>query len=465
MNLTLESLTRECDRLKASGRLNEALALHRQAVRQFPSSGIALHNLAALLGDLGEPVEAAQVAARALKTGLDAPETWLVLARAHLACGDLDAAHQAYLQVLHRRPNELQAQFEAAQLIWMRTGDHLAALSALEAALCRRDANPLLSFVKAQALEFMGDVPAALSTLAALTARPDCAAHLLAYAAHLSAEAGDAASAIAYAERSVRTAPSEQGALESLARARLCAGDASGAEQILLPLVERGAANQHVLATLAVAWRMRGDARYRTLYDYDRFVQAQRLSVPPGWSNLQSYVAALAAELKAAHPFRTHPFGHSVRDGSQLPDVLRRSSPAIAAFAQALSGPLEAYLQRVGHGGGPLPGRNTGRASMAGSWSVWLRPGGYHVDHVHHEGWISSACYIELPAAVGAGGRAGWLRFGRPGLALPENLPAEHWIQPEPGLVVLFPSYMWHGTEPFGGDEPRLTIAFDLVPA
>lgn len=216
---------------------------------------------------------------------------------------------------------------------------------------------------------------------------------------------------------------------------------------------------------LAVTWRLTGDPRYRSLYDYSRFVQARPLSVPKGWDDLQSYVAALAVELRAAHPFQAHPFGHSLRQGSQLPDVLRRTSPAIAAFWEALSGPLTAYLAQIGQGNGPLPSRNTGRAAVAGSWSVWLRPGGYHVDHVHQEGWISSACYIELPGAVGAGGREGWLRFGRPGLVLAEGLSADHWIRPEPGLVALFPSYMWHGTEPFSGDDPRLTMAFDLLPA
>jgi len=30
---------------------------------------------------------------------------------------------------------------------------------------------------------------------------------------------------------------------------------------------------------------------------------------------------------------------------------------------------------------------------------------------------------------------------------------------------VLFPSYMWHGTQPFGGEQDRLTVAFDIVPA
>jgi hypothetical protein len=28
---------------------------------------------------------------------------------------------------------------------------------------------------------------------------------------------------------------------------------------------------------------------------------------------------------------------------------------------------------------------------------------------------------------------------------------------------VLFPSYLWHGTTPITGDQPRMTVAFDVV--
>lgn len=465
MSETLDDLTRDAARLKADGRIGEALALYSRAAQRFPFSGVALHNLAATLGDLGRHSEAAQIAARALRAGGDAPETWLVLARAELGRAALDAARRAYREVTRRQPNSLPAQYEAAQLIWMSTGDRDEALRGIRAALRKPGADPMLCMVEAQALEFMGDAGAALAALAQRATEPGCPAPLLAYAAHLSAETSDPAAALRFAEQGASAAPADRGAMEALARARLAGGNAQGANQLLEVLARQFPQNQHVLAMLAVTWRLMGDPRYPALYDYSRFVQLHPLSVPSGWSDLQSYVASLATELKAAHCFKTHPFGHSLRHGSQLPNVLHRTSPAISAFAQALSGPLTAYLARVGVGSGPLPSRNTGRAVVAGSWSVRLRPGGYHVDHVHQDGWISSACYIELPGAVGARGREGWLRLGRPGLVLAEPLPAEHWIRPEPGFVALFPSYMWHGTEAFTGTEPRLTMAFDLVPA
>jgi hypothetical protein len=97
---------------------------------------------------------------------------------------------------------------------------------------------------------------------------------------------------------------------------------------------------------------------------------------------------------------------------------------------------------------------------------VRLRPHGFHINHVHQLGWLSSACHIELPAAVEQSeDRQGWLKFGEPGVATQPALPPEHFVKPEPGRLVLFPSYMWHGTVPFEGDQDRLTVAFDVIPA
>jgi hypothetical protein len=58
--------------------------------------------------------------------------------------------------------------------------------------------------------------------------------------------------------------------------------------------------------------------------------------------------------------------------------------------------------------------------------------------------------------------RAAWLKFGEPGLRL--ALPPEHFVRPEAGMLVLFPSYFWHGTVPFTTGGDRLTAAFDVLP-
>ena len=61
--------------------------------------------------------------------------------------------------------------------------------------------------------------------------------------------------------------------------------------------------------------------------------------------------------------------------------------------------------------------------------------------------------------------KAAWIKFGQPGTPTLPPLDAEHFVEPEPGMLVLFPSYMWHGTVPFAGeDASRLSVAFDLLP-
>ena len=58
----------------------------------------------------------------------------------------------------------------------------------------------------------------------------------------------------------------------------------------------------------------------------------------------------------------------------------------------------------------------------------------------------------------------GWLKFGEPSLNLPLKNPIRRAVQPLPGRLVLFPSYMWHGTVPLKASVPRTTIAFDVAP-
>jgi hypothetical protein len=221
------------------------------------------------------------------------------------------------------------------------------------------------------------------------------------------------------------------------------------------------------LAMKADALRMLGDPRYRELLDYQHLVRAEPIDVPAGWIGLDAYLAELVADLERAHTLRAHPIGNSLREGSQI-QLAPQNSPfaSIRAFPQAIDGPIRRYMQAIGIGGDPMRKRNTGRYAISGIWSVRLRPHGFHVNHYHPEGWISSACYLHLPRAIERAGGEGWLQFGEPAFPTNPILEPEYFVKPSPGLLALFPSYMWHGTVPFSGspEDRRLTIAFDVVP-
>ena len=93
-----------------------------------------------------------------------------------------------------------------------------------------------------------------------------------------------------------------------------------------------------------------------------------------------------------------------------------------------------------------------------------LKRNGFHTNHIHPDGMLSSAYYVEIPSETEDQSlKSGWIKFGEPRLRIPGHGP-ERQIQPKPGRLVLFPSYMWHGTNPIYGSEARMCIAFDVRP-
>jgi tetratricopeptide (TPR) repeat protein len=449
--------------LKALGRREEALPFLERATKANPKSMVAEHNLAAALGDEQHFADAEAAARRAFAKGGDSPETWLVLARALQGQDRFDEAETAFAEVARRRPNYGVALREWAQLIWMRTEDMAAATAPIDEALKAAPGDFSLLSARAKVFENAGDVAGALAMLRDAAGRQDASAEVLVSAAQ-AATVCDPEAGVDYAERAVALVG--LAAASTLAEAYLAVGRAEAAAEVAEAIVNANRFDQGAWALLATAWRLLGDARYPALYDYAAFVRPALIDVPDGWDDRESYVADLGAALRALHAMKTHPIGQSLRHGSQTSQSLQRSKhPAIKAFRQAVDGPIRRYMAAVGEGSDILRSRNTGDWRFSGLWSVKLRPNGFHVDHTHPQGWLSSACYLALPKAVGAGGKEGWIKFGQPGVPTVPMLEPERHVQPQPGLLALFPSYMWHGTVPFSGTDDRLTIAFDVVPA
>lgn len=441
----------------------------RQQVRVAPNDRFAWHNLAAAEGDLGRVAEAEMAARRAIALGLEAPETRLVLARALQSLRRLDDAELAFRDAIGRRPTYADAHRDLAQLVWMRTGRVDLALARLERALRGAPGDPGLHLVRSTVLEFAGEVDAALAAAEAGLANDSHHKDLLRQAAQLAARAGSVERALERAASALQAPGAGAAERMTWCEALLAAGRVDDAAPVADELVAALPDNQYAIALQGVVWRLRGDPRYRALYDYATLVGTERLDTPAGWPSLESFLADVAADLDSLHAFQAHPLQQSVRGGSQLHlQVPEFARPPIAALFGVIGVAVRRHLERIGPGSGPMRARNRGTGAISGAWSVRLRRGGFHTDHVHPRGWLSSACYIALPGSVGrngvAGDRAGWLRLGKPAFPTRPPLDAEHFVRPEPGLLALFPAYMWHGVVPFDDAAPRLTVAFDVVP-
>jgi tetratricopeptide (TPR) repeat protein len=226
-------------------------------------------------------------------------------------------------------------------------------------------------------------------------------------------------------------------------------------------------------ALQSLVWRLNDDPRYHWLCDYEQFIQVYQLEAPSGYSTLDDFLQAIRLELDPMHRNEHEPLQQTLRNGTQTAARLLHSpSPVIQQLKACLNSIVQRYInalpEDITH---PLLSRKSLQFEFSGSWSVKLRANGFHVNHVHPDGWISSSCYITIPESMGLSDDSsrpfqGHIKFGQSPLQLAERERIELSLEPKPGMVVLFPSYFWHGTYPFDGGKSdfRLTAPFDVVP-
>jgi Flp pilus assembly protein TadD len=453
--------------LAALGRHGEAVAAYRTIVASAPNNGTAAQGLAIALNAANQHAEAEQVASGALARGPKTAALYNTHADSLIARADPAGAEAALQEALKLEPRLPDAQTKLAKLIWARTGDIAQATATLDRATQTFVNDESLWAAKAALLQGAGDPQGAYQCLSGRAASPQAPPMLLVRAG-LAALEFDAAAALNLAERALRVVPENAAARSLLAAALLGVGDAHAALTHCESLLARVPDDQYYIALQTTAWRLLGDERYAQLCDYPNLVLPIPLVAPPAWPDLTRFLADVETSLKRLHdPDGYAQLFQSLRHGTETTqDLLRSTDPAIQALFGTFSAPIRQYLDHVGQGLDPLRRRNRGRWQFNGSWSVRLRTAGHHTHHVHPRGWISSACYIALPDCVSdARSDQGTLSFGQPGVATNPALPAEFSVRPKVGMLVLFPSYFWHGTVPFSSTQARHTVAFDAVPS
>ncbi len=251
------------------------------------------------------------------------------------------------------------------------------------------------------------------------------------------------------------------------AGAALMIGDPDKAEQLCLEGLQIDRFDQTCLALLGLSWRMKDDERDEGLNGYGSLVRVYDLKPPEGFSSMESFNAELGAYLDRLHPRTDAYLEQSLLGGTQTEGMLFGAGHALVEKLRVrIEEAITNYIANLpANDHHPFLMRRSGSFRFTGAWSCLMRGQGRHVNHVHPEGWISSAYYVTVPKeAEDQDARNGWIKFGEPSMDLPLKDAIRRAVQPVPGRLVLFPSYMWHGTIALQANSARTTIAFDAVP-
>ncbi|HEY0709678.1 MAG TPA: putative 2OG-Fe(II) oxygenase [Polyangia bacterium] len=497
----LELVTR-ARRALEKGDVAEGEKLARRALNDGANDPEVLHALAELAADAGNLDEATAFLQHALaQRGPTAPAAWQVkLGDLRVEQGKLDDGVRAYEAVLARAPEEkaawvglakardAQRNTHAAIKAWERVvaldqDDWEAAISLGEAwTEIREWARAEESFAVASKGEpdrpallvgrgvldmYRGRANDAIATLKACTARhPTYPPGYAALGAVLRAENRfeEAAQAL---QRAKELAPVDNNYTLALGRVLLEGGWPDRADAEAKAYLARHPGHSGALALESLASLARGDepavARF---FDYAKVVSATRLSVPRGFADIGAFNKALAAHA-ASHPtLMAAPASHSTYDGLHSGSLLVEPRGPTAPFEEAIEMAVGAYWERLeGETHQPFVARRPHDVVLA-MWCIVLGRGSHQGPHIHPAAWLSGVYYPQIPEGIRTGaGPEGWLEFGKPDREFPTKItPPLHRVRPEEGLVVIFPSYLYHRTIPFQEDGTRISVAFDVVP-
>ncbi len=448
-----------------TGQLDAGIATLSQAVQRAPDQPALWHNRGVLLHRRQRYEEALHDHRRAEALGLDNADGHYNRGNTLQALGCHEEALAAYRRTLEQEPVHALALYDLARLRW-RQGDPDFDSELLQATVLQPGAAEPAG-IRGQLLWRAERFAAAASAFRDALHRAPAHAGFTDGLARCLVRLGQFDEGLAMHRNAVRLSPGAADLRCHHAASLLAARRPDQAANEAEVALQLAADDQYAIALLGLAWRLLGDAREAELNDYQRFVGVYDLQPPPGHADMGAFCQALAEQLQRLHRDRAAPIDQTLRRGTQtFGDIFEQPHTLVEALRRRISTAVQLHLDKQqidpSH---PLLRRAEGPWRFAASWSSRLSSGGFHMNHVHPKGWISSAFYVSLPPVISdREGRQGWLQFGVPDIdvGLPE--PVRLAVQPRVGRLVLFPSYFWHGTTPFDDRQERLTIAFDVVP-
>jgi len=258
--------------------------------------------------------------------------------------------------------------------------------------------------------------------------------------------------------------PADPNLLES--RVKRARGDPHALLRLCEEALGHDPASAHALHHKAVALAQLGRGDEATeLMALDRFLSIAPLPAPPGFGGEEAFREAVRAEILANPTLHPDPVGHATRSGLRTRHFPAAGDRAAADLVKAIRMAVTAYADALA-GDHPFVRARPDRATFT-PWALVFRGAGHQVAHHHPGCWLTGVYYVSARRASPEGAaHPGVIRIG----ALPDSAGVEPpWpvieIEPVPGTLLLFPSFVPHETVPPGDGAERISVAFDVAPA
>jgi Flp pilus assembly protein TadD len=206
-------------------------------------------------------------------------------------------------------------------------------------------------------------------------------------------------------------------------------------------------------------------AEAAALMDFERFIHIQHLDAPQGYPTIGKFNRKLERYVLDQR-LTVDPSTASTRGGRHGEDLLVQARGPAVDLKNMLQRAVSGYIQQLpvepDHPFLAPSGPNLRVVAQANI----LDSAGYLLNHVHPLAWISGAYYVRLPPEIEQTDRtgAGWLRFGVLPDSMHVSLPLPTYdVQPEEGMLVLFPAYFYHGTVAFSSATHRMSLGIDVM--
>lgn len=386
------------------------------------------------------------------------------MALCYYSAGNTAQAEHLISKQLEAEPTEPSLLHLLAELRW-QNGDMQWSFC-YQAAIATSNALPIVYLEYANKLLKSGEMKASEQVIDMGLQRSPDQTGLMLLKGYLSRERGELEAALQWQTKCLLASPENVEVKSELVITRLALRQYVEATVLAQQLCEKEPLNQAHWATLAACYKFSQDhKRYSQLYNFDTFVGVFNLISPMDYMDIDAFNQALLLTLRQLHVSRNHPLQQSLRQGTQTEDHLFcQKNSVIQLLQQQISITIADYVNSLPEDHfHPFLQRKSTKFRYSGAWSVRLREHGYHRNHYHSDGWISGCYYVHIPSAVNHAG-SGWIKFGQPEMGNRLKSQPDYMVKPAAGLLVLFPSMMWHGTEPFTDNEHRVTVAFDVVP-